>query len=275
MSPIGSGTEPGRAQQLTIEPVVEMEQLREVGELFTQVWGRNPDGVPMPSEMLRSLVHAGGLVSAARIDDALVGGAVLGRSVPGECYSYLAAVRPGHADRGIGRALKLQQRDWALAAGLTVMEWTFDPLGARNARFNLVKLGAVVREYEIAFYGAMHDAQNVGEVGDRLVAHWELDSDRVRAAIDGSGSDPTGPCGTVLANGPDDAPFAWLDGPHRWLRVPRDIVALRSADRAAANAWRLSVRHAFTAALADGWIADGLTREGCYHFSQDRPGQDA
>ncbi|MDN5796324.1 MAG: GNAT family N-acetyltransferase [Intrasporangium sp.] len=263
-----------RGEQQTIEPVVDMEQLRQVGDLFTQVWGRNPDGVPMPGEMLRSLVHAGGLVSAARSEDVLVGAAVLGRSLPGECYSYLAAVRPGYADRGIGRALKLHQREWALDAGLRTMEWTFDPLGARNARFNLVKLGAVVREYEIAFYGAMHDSQNAGEIGDRLVARWELDTDRVRAAISGSGSEPPGPSGAVLATGPDEAPFAWLDGEHRWVRVPRDIVALRSQDRAAAKAWRLSVRDAFTAALGDGWLADGLTREGCYHFSRDSSGQD-
>lgn len=259
-------------EAVNVDEVRDPERLRRVSDLFAEVWGRGEEGVPMHSEVLRSLVHAGGLVSVATAGDQLLGAAAVGRSRPGECYGYLAAVRPGHADRGVGRALKLHQRDWALAAGLTAMEWTFDPLGARNARFNLAKLGVRVAEYEVAFYGEMHDQQNAGEVGDRLVARWELDSAHVADAVAGRLPEPPPPRGEVLSLGPDRQPCAWQDEAHRWLRVPSDIMALRTADRAAGTAWRLTARTAFTAALADGWVADGFTRDGCYHFSRDPAG---
>ncbi len=253
---------------LIVEQVGDPSRLREVADFFVQVWGRNDEGVPIGTEMLRSLMHAGGMVSIASAGDILVGAAVLGRGMPGECYSYLAAARPGYTDLGIGRALKLHQRDWALAAGLHTMVWTFDPLVARNARFNLVKLGAVAGEYEIAFYGEMHDTQNQGEIGDRLVAHWHLGSARVKAAVEGNLGEPPAPRGEVLGIGPDGVDFRWQDGDEAWVRVPGDIMTVRSRDREQANAWRLATREAFLGAFADGFLADGLAREGIYHLSR-------
>lgn len=265
-----------RVSDLVIREIEDPAGLREVADFFVLVWGRAEEGVPMSSEVLRSLVHAGGMVSMTRDDEIMVGAAVLGRGLPGECYSYLAAVRPGRADLGVGRALKAHQRRWALDHGLSRMVWTFDPLVSRNARFNLVKLGALTAEYEVGFYGQMNDEQNRGDVGDRLVVHWELDSPRVREALDGCRLETTEttepretpePRGQVLALGPDGEPQAWREGDERWLRVPTDIVALRTHDPAQAAAWRACVREAFLDAFAGGWVADGLTRSGCYHLA--------
>jgi predicted GNAT superfamily acetyltransferase len=257
---------------LRLSAVEEMAELRPVVDLFAEVWGRNEDGVPMPAEMLRSLVHAGGLVSAA-YDEAtgeLLGAAALGRGFPDECYGYIAAARPGHSDRGIGFALKQHQRTWALEEGVARMSWTFDPLVSRNARFNLTKLGARVHEYLPGFYGAMSDLQNGTDVGDRLVARWDLDSPRADLAARGipMGEVEPGPEAVPSGSAPDGRPGHLAAPGHRWIRVPADIVSLRATDPDQAARWRESTRTLFQEDLAHRWVADAVSRDGWYHLTQ-------
>ena len=75
----------------------------------------------------------------------------------------------------MGFALKLHQRAWCLDRGITLMEWTYDPLVARNAYFNLSKLGATVAEYLPDFYGVMGDGINRFDESDRILVHWPLE----------------------------------------------------------------------------------------------------
>jgi len=257
----------GPVAQAQVRAVEDPAGLLEVSHLFASVWGRNEEGVPISSEMMRSLVHAGGLVSASYDGDSLVGAAVLGRDEPGACYGFIAAVAPGLGDRGLGRTLKQHQRDWALARGITTMRWTFDPLVARNARVNLSRLGATAEHYEVAFYGEMADEQNAGEVGDRLVATWRMDSDRVALALSSGLPEPRVPVGAV-ADGPDGAPAVWAEAGDRWIRVPADVHAVRRERGGLATAWREAARAWFTEAFADGWIADAVSRDSIYHLSR-------
>lgn len=256
-----------------IEAVEDMDTLRQVSALFAVVWGRTAEGVPMHSESLRAVAHAGGLVNVARDRSGgdLLGAAVLGRDVPGSSYSYLAAVRPEITDRGIGVTLKQHQRAWALAHDIDLMRWTFDPLVARNARFNLVKLGAGVQEYEPAFYGQMADQLNGTDVGDRLVVTWELDSPRALRAGEGLAEDPTPPTATSpevthAEAGPDGEPALLHTPTGRWLRVPGDIVALRRSDPEQARAWRTATGAWFQDAFAAGLGAVSVSRTGWYHL---------
>ena len=132
--------------------------------------------IPIGSEMLQSIDHADGLVTILE-DPAtglLLGAAALGRGAGTTAYSYIAATAPGHEQRGLGMLLKLQQRDWCLARGITSMRWTFDPLVGRNGRFNLTKLGATASRYELEFYGVMSDQLNGNDPADRLLAEWNL-----------------------------------------------------------------------------------------------------
>lgn len=255
---------------VTVRDCGSVEECREVAALFESVWGRGPEGAPMSSELLRSLVHAGGSTCAAYDEaDALQGGAALVLAAPaGSTYSLIAAARPGASDRGIGLAVKLHQRAWSLRRGLRLMRWTFDPLVARNARFNLVKLGATVGDYAVSFYGPMGDEINGSDDSDRAVARWELASPRTVAAAEAAGGDPTtdprpatGEPGRV---GPDGGPMLHEDDTGLWIRVPRDIVALRRTDPAAAARWRVEVREVFVDALARGLAATHLTRDGWY-----------
>jgi predicted GNAT superfamily acetyltransferase len=256
---------------LFLRAVEEMAELRPVVALFTDVWGRNEDGVPIPAELLRSLAHAGGLVTAAYDEDTgeLLGAGALGRAEPEECYGYIAAARPGYADRGIGFAVKQHQRAWALQHGLARMSWTFDPLVSRNARFNLTKLGARAFTYLPRFYGEMSDLQNGTDVGDRLVARWDLDSPRADLAARGipMGERDPDPQARPAATAPDGAPGLLASATDRWIRVPRDIVSLRTDDRDRAAQWRESTRALFLDSLDHGWVADAVSRTGWYHLT--------
>lgn len=246
-----------------------MDSLREVAELFAQVWGRNEEGVPLSSELLRSMGHAGGLVSVAYDDldggngAGPVGAAVLGRAEPGSCYSFIAAAAPGAADRGIGFALKQHQRAWALDEAITSMRWTFDPLVARNARFNLTKLAARVTTYEPAFYGRMNDELNGDDAADRMVARWQLDSAEAVAAAGGASQEPVEPADDQFINdGPDGAAALGQARGVRWVRLPRDIVALRRTDPVQASSWRSWTAAVLTASFAEGYAAVGVSRTG-------------
>lgn len=250
----------------------DMASLRAVSALLEAVWGRTDEGVPLASDVLRGLVHAGGAVTVAhdRAEGALVGAAVAVRAAGPTCYSLIAAAAPGTADRGIGTALKLRQRAWALREGLTTMTWTFDPLVARNARFNLVKLGARAGEYEPAFYGAMADAINGAGDADRLVASWELAGRAAVSATEGTAPQPAEPAGAaeVLGIGPDGEPSHLGADGVAWIRVPHDIVRLRREDPAAAAQWRRTTRAAFTDAFATGLQATGLSRAAWYQLER-------
>jgi predicted GNAT superfamily acetyltransferase len=256
---------------VTTAEVEEMAELRQVSRLWEQVWGRNDEGVPINSLLLRGLTHAGGAVTVAHDREGALAGAaalVLGRDAT--TYSLIAGTRPGTADRGIGHALKLRQRSWALDRGLTTMRWTFDPLVGRNARFNLTKLGAGADEYVEGFYGRMADDINAGDEADRLVALWRLDSPEAVAASEGTAREPDDPdLGrvTVRAVGPDGEPAYVADDRGAWCRVPWDVVALRRTDPAATAAWRRLVREAFADAFGRGLSATGMTRAGWYRFA--------
>ena len=99
-------------------------------------------------------------------------------------HSHMLAVREQYRNRGLGTRLKLEQRREALARGIRLMEWTFDPLEIKNAFLNIHKLGAIVYRYEPNFYGVSSSRLQGGLPTDRLVAEWQLDSPRVEAALE-------------------------------------------------------------------------------------------
>jgi predicted GNAT superfamily acetyltransferase len=100
-------------------------------------------------------------------------------------HSHMTAVLPEYQNHGIGRQLKLAQRDDALARGIALVEWTFDPLEIRNAYFNIVRLGAVMRRFIPDCYGVTESPLHGGLPTDRLVAEWWVGSPRVKAIIAG------------------------------------------------------------------------------------------
>jgi predicted GNAT superfamily acetyltransferase len=96
-------------------------------------------------------------------------------------HSHMLAVLESHRNQGLGAQLKWQQRAEALSRGIRHMEWTFDPLEIKNAFLNIHRLGAIVREYRVNFYGVSSSRLQGGLPTDRLLAEWELDSPEVEA----------------------------------------------------------------------------------------------
>src|SRR6202047_452005 len=101
-------------------------------------------------------------------------------------HSHMAGVHADYRDRGIGRMLKLAQREEALSRDIRLICWTFDPLEFRNAYFNLNRLGAICRTYLPNFYGVTTSPLHRGMATDRLLAEWHLDSPRAMAAVAGA-----------------------------------------------------------------------------------------
>jgi predicted GNAT superfamily acetyltransferase len=215
-------------------------------------WGSRqvPQGV-----LLQALSHAGNAAVAALRAERPIGVAFgfLGWSGGLHMHSHMTAVARRERSRGVGLALKLWQRALCLDNGITEMRWTYDPLIARNAYFNLVKLGAGVQGFFPDFYGAMDDNVNAGDHSDRFEVSWQLASPRARAALE---------------RGERSVP-----GAGEAVAVPADFDALRRSDAAAARAVRLAVRERFTTLFADGLRPDW--GEGGYVFTRASNGRRA
>jgi predicted GNAT superfamily acetyltransferase len=154
-----------------------VEELRQVEALEVAVWSlaNAMDAVPM--YLLRPVSHYGGLVQGAFDDDQLVGMSIalpLRVEQKWVLWSHATGLLPTHRSLGIGETLKLLQRTWALENGYDEIRWTFDPLQAGNANFNLNRLGTVALNYTPNYYGPMEDAINQGLPSDRVEACWYL-----------------------------------------------------------------------------------------------------
>jgi predicted GNAT superfamily acetyltransferase len=255
-------------------------ELRRVADLFAAIWQTSDEDAPLSPDLLKALSHIGGYVAGAWLDDALVGASVGlladdgGR--PG-LHSHITGILPAARGRGVGRALKLHQRTWALERGMARITWTFDPLVRRNARFNLTKLGAVGAAYHPNFYGSMQDAINKDDESDRCEVVWDLAGPRAVAAAEGQWAEPDldqlrdAGAVEVLVEGAGGQPEAHQsDAPLRLCWVPPDIVGLRALDRTQARAWRLALRGALGDALAHGLVATGVSKSGWYVLERPR-----
>lgn len=240
-----------------------LEELRLVDGLFRAIWGGDAYQVGMPVNLLQALVHSGNYVAGAWRGDALVGAAVAfhgrheGRP---ELHSHVAGVARPARGSGVGRALKLHQRDWARSRGIGRITWTYDPLVRANGWFNLAVLGAAALSYHPDFYGPMVDDLNGVDETDRCLVAWDT-----------AGAQPTGPAApgqaqTRLEVGPGGRPVVHPptgDGP-LLCQVPPDVVGLRSSDPDLARQWRLALRETMGAAMAAGYRATGMTASGHY-----------
>ena len=178
-------TEP--AQPIRIESFTELEQFDQCVRLEEAVWGYDPaDMIPRRMFLLASRI--GGKVMGAFLGSSptAVGFAMaLPAYRNGHAYlhSHMVGVVPEVRNQGMARALKLAQRDDALARGFDLMEWTFDPTEIKNAYINIAKLGAVVRRYQHNFYGPSSSPLQGGLPTDRVYAEWWLRSRRVERAL--------------------------------------------------------------------------------------------
>jgi predicted GNAT superfamily acetyltransferase len=215
------------ATEVVIRPCESLADLQACIELQRQVWGyADAELVPIP--ILIVARKTGGQVLGAFDDDRLVGFTLAFsgfRAGWPYVHSHYLGVLPEYRDRGVGRALKLQQREHCLRDGVKLMEWAFDPLEIKNARLNIVRLGGIVRKFIPNLYGVTSSRLHGNLPTDRLVLEWRLDSERVNAAL--TGNTPRRPQNPVR------------------ITLPVDIGSLRQDDPGAVRLIQSNLRRQF------------------------------
>lgn len=205
-------------------------------------WGED---IMVPSAIFVVAHHTGGHVLGAFDGAKLVGFTLALAGIEGGrpfLHSHMTAVLPDYQNRGVGRGLKLFQRQDALKRGIPVIDWTFDPLELKNAHFNLVRLGAVARRYILNCYGITESPLHAGLPTDRLVAEWWLDSERVKG---------------ILA----DAPLR-SKAPGVRISVPATLGLIKASDRAASVRIQAEVRDEFLKRFSEGYVATSIESVG-------------
>ena len=236
---------------IDIRSLSTLDQFERCVALQIEVWGYN-DGDTIPRRMFVVAQRIGGQVLGAFDGDTMIGFAM---SLPGYrdgrsyLHSHMLAVLPEYRNAGIGRRLKLAQRDDASARGFELMEWTFDPLEIRNAHLNIARLGAIVRRYQPDFYGPSTSPLQGGLPTDRLYAEWWLGSPRVASVLRGEAQHPQIVERVIVSQ----AIYQWK----------QDV-----QQRGLAQALQISVREALQSAFHRGLAVVGYERDadgnGCY-----------
>jgi predicted GNAT superfamily acetyltransferase len=229
-------------------------------------WGIVDDSYVVPLATLVGANRHGGLVLGAfdASGDAVgVSFAFLGKVEGRPClYSQLTGVVPGQQGNGLGYRLKQAQRDFACAEGIPRLAWSFDPLQAGNARFNLDKLGATCAHYVVDMYGRRTDALSAGGPTDRLIAEWPTEPEILKVfMLDDQEITGLPRLIEMVESGPRVVDDSARPSDLTLLEIPSEIVTLRRQDPELAEAWALAVRGAFQAAFEAGYRAEGFVRE--------------
>ena len=211
-----------------IRQLFRLDEFQEVIRLQKVIWGFD-DVELLPRRLF---------VVASKIGGQLLG-AFDGRKMAAFCvcipglkpggkpylHSHMLGVLPQYRNTGLGRALKLKQREYAISSGIDLIEWTFDPLEIKNAFFNIERLGAIVRRFVPNQYGATTSPLHGGLPTDRCIAEWWLANPRVLNALGGRPIDH----GNVFAR----------------VAIPADIGAIKRSDGKRAREIQTRVREQF------------------------------
>jgi len=265
---------PPASDGVTLRRVATLAEYAECVAIQYETWGADfreavPAAILMVSQKIGG-VTAGAFGPGGRMLGFVFGmtGVKDGRLVH---WSDLLAVRPEARRLGLGTRLKHYQRELLLEAGVERMYWTYDPLVARNAHLNLVRLGARVAEYVPDMYGTSTGSVLHGDMGtDRFVVEWELggaDAPRPSAL----GPRPSAASHAPVVNAPDrpgGRPRVSVlpDVPEALVEIPSDLEALLASDPARARDWRDTTRETFTWYLGRGYEVVGLVERDARTF---------
>ena len=263
---------------IVVRRLREPQEFLEAVEVQRSAWGMEGYREAAPAHLLRALADNGGLVLGAFHGSRMIG-VSYGWPVPGKgyFYSHATGVSQGLKYRGVGLRLKLEQRRIVLGEmGLRLARWTFDPLQALNSRFNLAKLGAIVRVYVRDYYGEIRDSINRGLGTDRAKAEWFLDSRRVESRVSGRLA-PDAEALERLRDMGAQAVFEAVGSPPRpldqappWdslgsvalVPVPRNITSIARESLGLAREWRAATRTAYEWLVRAGYVLVDSVRAG-------------
>ena len=259
--------------------LTSLDDFAAVVDLEREIWGPGYDDV-VPVPILAITVKRGGILIGAFQKNRLVGFVY---SIPGikhdkpTQWSHMLGVVAEYRSAGLGRDLKLLQRERALSMNLELIEWTYDPLQAANAHLNFAKLGVVVDEYEENVYGESASPLHRGNPTDRFVAEWWIQTPHVKKRIgDGVASRPIRP---AAARVNEIKPAGeWMecrnvdlsrDAPKLAVDIPVGFTDMMSQAPDLALSWRMTTRSIFMTLFARGYRAvdfflDRPARTGTY-----------
>lgn len=254
--------------QVFIRDVETHSDYRKVEELQKEVWEFDDRDI-VPMTQMIAAKETGGVVLGAYDGSKMIGfvyGFVGHENGCLVIHSHMLAVKRTFRGGNVGFLLKLAQRDRALAQGIKVVTWTFDPLQSLNAHLNIEKLGVVAVEYKIDFYGETSSSLHRDIGTDRLWAKWELESDRVKQRIEGrtvSRPDVENSARLVRC-GMDGRPLRCdpeiRNDRYLVVEIPGDIGALQENQPECAALWRKSTREALLQAFDAGFFVTGFRR---------------
>lgn len=238
---------------IEIRALTEREELARAVALQKEIWGFE-DIELLPVRLFVVATKVGGQVFGAYDGERMVAFllAIPGMKPGGVSYlhSHMLGVLPEYRNRSLGRLMKLKQREEALARGIGLIEWTFDPLELRNAYFNIERLGAVVRRYVLNQYGTTTSALHGGLPTDRCIAEWHITTERAVAPLEGRAA----PRGEIVER----------------ISVPANIAEIRATDTKRAREIQHAISERFLANLRAGLAVTGFERSdsaGTYLFS--------
>jgi predicted GNAT superfamily acetyltransferase len=241
--------------EITVRKCEALEDFYACVALQRDIWGEQDLEVE-PATSFIVAANTGGQVFGAYDRKILVGFTLAVAAVRNGApylHSHMTGVHASYRDRGVGRMLKLFQRDEALSRDIRLIEWTFDPLERRNAHFNLNRLGALCRRYLPNLYGITTSPLHRGLATDRLVAEWYLDSPRVMAAL----NDELAP-----------APYSVS------IELPLSIESWKASELPRLQAIQASVREQFIAEFAKGYAAVAIAKTASGNAYQLTPWSD-
>jgi len=250
------------------------ENMTAAEDLQRIVWPGSETEI-VPTHMLITAIHNGGIVLGAFSEDRMVG-FIFGfpgldmlpdGPHPKHC-SHMLGVHPDWRDSGLGFALKRAQWQMVRRQGLDHITWTYDPLLSRNAYLNIAKLGAVCNTYRRSEYGDMRDGLNAGLPTDRFQVDWWLNTTRVERRIsqrsrgalklDQFAKAELQPLYTLHAGAdgllrPPEY-FSSISAALLLAEIPPDFMALKADDFALARDWRFFTREVFETSFAEGYL---------------------
>jgi len=257
------------SEQIVIREIDNQSEIRACEELQKEVWGV-PDLDVVPMTQLVAAKAAGGALIGAFDGESLIGfaygfvGYENGRTTH---HSHMLAVKPAYRNFSIGYKLKLAQREFVLAQGITEMTWTFDPLRSLNAHFNFARLGVISDRYLIDFYGNEAASFLHRNGTDRLWVTWPLASRRTAERIEFRDNEfDIESFKPLVKRGTQGEPIGTeqnlsLESEKVSIEIPSDIHSMEKTEFALAAHWRNATRSAFSEAFANGYVAVGFARE--------------
>ena len=220
---------------MTIRLLTTLDEFDQCRELQREAFG-SPESELTPVRHFVVLAHIGGAVLGAFDNDRLVGFVA---AMPGirHCkpfwHSQMMAIATHSWNSGVATQLKFAQRDEAIARGLHLIEWTFNPLESKNAHLNINKLGVIVRRYYPNHYGQVNSAIYQGLESDRVIAEWWLGEPRIA-----------------------------VSGETRRVSIPADLQSLKKDNLSAARDEQRRIREEFLKHIQDDFFVVAVERKG-------------